>query len=151
MARTGAAGGRSLLREARFYGSGWGMDTSTRSSSGAASREIRWIERDLPSGKNQRSLRCLREARRKTPGHRLLAASLLCPVARHPRRTAPCNGGCVRNAGGEVSDAFDLLIRGGICVMPSGIAAADVGIKGGRIAAIGALPQASALRLQRCE
>jgi len=40
-----------------------------------------------------------------------------------------------------VSEAFDLLIRGGTCVTPSGIAAADVGIRGGRIAAIGALTQ----------
>jgi len=40
-----------------------------------------------------------------------------------------------------VSEAFDLLIRGGTCVTPSGIAAADVGIRGGRIAAIGTLTQ----------
>ena len=43
-----------------------------------------------------------------------------------------------------MNEAFDLLVRGGICVAPSGIAAADVGIKSGRIAAIGALSQASA-------
>jgi len=43
-----------------------------------------------------------------------------------------------------MNQAFDLLIRGGICVTPSGVAAADVGIKEGRIAAIGALSQASA-------
>ncbi len=35
--------------------------------------------------------------------------------------------------------AFDLLIRGGSCVTPSGIGEADVGVIGGRIAAIGAL------------
>lgn len=34
---------------------------------------------------------------------------------------------------------FDLLIRGGTCVTPSGRAVVDVGIRGGRIAAIGAL------------
>jgi dihydroorotase len=43
-----------------------------------------------------------------------------------------------------MNQAFDLLIRGGICVTPSGVAAADVGIKEGRIAAIGALSQANA-------
>ena len=40
-----------------------------------------------------------------------------------------------------MSEVFDLLIRGGTCVTPSGIAAADVGIRGGRIAAIGTLTQ----------
>ena len=43
-----------------------------------------------------------------------------------------------------MSETFDLLIRGGTCVTPSGIAAADVGVKAGRIAAIGALSQADA-------
>ena len=33
----------------------------------------------------------------------------------------------------------DLLVRGGVCVMPSGIGEADVAVKGGRIIAIGAL------------
>ena len=39
---------------------------------------------------------------------------------------------------------FDLLIRGGIVATPSGIAAADVGVIGGRIAAVGALSGAKA-------
>ena len=43
-----------------------------------------------------------------------------------------------------MNEVFDLLVRGGICVTPSGIAAADVGIRSGRIAAIGALSRASA-------
>jgi dihydroorotase len=36
-------------------------------------------------------------------------------------------------------DSFDLLIRGGICATPNGIAAADIGVRGGKIAAIGTL------------
>jgi dihydroorotase len=40
--------------------------------------------------------------------------------------------------------SFDLLLRGGICVTPNGIAPADVGISEGRIAALGDLSQASA-------
>ena len=39
---------------------------------------------------------------------------------------------------------FDLIIRGGIAATPSGIAAADIGVRSGRIAAIGALGGASA-------
>ncbi len=43
-----------------------------------------------------------------------------------------------------MSTAFDLLIQGGIAATPNGIAEADVGIIGGRIAAIGALGGARA-------
>ena len=43
-----------------------------------------------------------------------------------------------------MTEAFDLLIRGGTAVTPSGIAAADIGVKDGRIAAIGAFPHAQA-------
>ena len=39
---------------------------------------------------------------------------------------------------------FDLLIRGGIVATPNGIAPADVGVIGGRIAAIGSFPAAKA-------
>ncbi len=39
---------------------------------------------------------------------------------------------------------FDLLITGGTCVTPSGVAPADVGIRGGRIADLGALGKAPA-------
>ena len=39
---------------------------------------------------------------------------------------------------------FDLLIRGGICVLPWGEAESDVGIRDGRIAAVGAEPGATA-------
>ncbi|HEY5237344.1 MAG TPA: amidohydrolase family protein, partial [Rhizomicrobium sp.] len=43
-----------------------------------------------------------------------------------------------------MSESFDLLIRGGICATPSGIAEADIGVIGGRVAAIGALAHAKA-------
>jgi len=46
-----------------------------------------------------------------------------------------------------MSEAFDLMIRGGTCVTPSGIADADVGVKDGRIAAIGALSQGPAAEI----
>jgi dihydroorotase len=36
-------------------------------------------------------------------------------------------------------ESFDLLIRGGICATPNGIAAADIGVRGGKIAALGTL------------
>ncbi len=38
-----------------------------------------------------------------------------------------------------MAEKFDLVIRGGVAVTPSGIASADIGIKEGRIAAIGSL------------
>jgi dihydroorotase len=43
-----------------------------------------------------------------------------------------------------MSGAFDLLIRGGTAVTPSGVVACDIGVKDGRIAAIGAFAQAPA-------
>ena len=43
-----------------------------------------------------------------------------------------------------MTDAFDLLIREGICVTPSGVAAADIGVREGRIAAIGDFAHAKA-------
>jgi dihydroorotase len=43
--------------------------------------------------------------------------------------------------------AFDLLIRGGTCVTPSGIAAADIAIRDGRIASIGTFPHAQAVEI----
>src|SRR5580658_6992802 len=43
-----------------------------------------------------------------------------------------------------MAESFDLLIRNGICATPSGIAPADIGVRGGRIAAIGGLSGASA-------
>ncbi len=46
-----------------------------------------------------------------------------------------------------MTTAFDLLIKGGITATPSGIAEADVGIIGGRIAAIGALGGAKAAEI----
>lgn len=42
---------------------------------------------------------------------------------------------------------FDTLIRGGVCVTPGGIAEADIGIRGGRIAAIGAFSSATAAEI----
>ena len=41
-------------------------------------------------------------------------------------------------------DRFDLVIRGGIAATPNGIAPADIGIRGGRIAAIGRVEGAAA-------
>ena len=43
-----------------------------------------------------------------------------------------------------MAEHYDLLLRGGTCVLPWGEAEADVGVRDGRIAAIGALPGASA-------
>jgi dihydroorotase len=43
-----------------------------------------------------------------------------------------------------MAEVYDLLIRNGICATPSGIAAADIGVRRGRIAAIGALGSATA-------
>ncbi|MGD0141844.1 MAG: dihydroorotase [Rhizomicrobium sp.] len=43
-----------------------------------------------------------------------------------------------------MSESFDLLIVNGICATPSGIASANVGVRGGRIAAMGALAGAIA-------
>ena len=46
-----------------------------------------------------------------------------------------------------MSETFDLLIRGGTVATPSGIGPADVGVIGGRIAAIGSLPGAKAAEI----
>jgi dihydroorotase len=43
-----------------------------------------------------------------------------------------------------MTESFDLLLRGGTVATPNGIAPADVGVIGGRIAAIGAFPDAKA-------
>jgi dihydroorotase len=43
-----------------------------------------------------------------------------------------------------MTDTFDLLIKGGICATPSRIAEADVGVRAGRIVAIGSLSGAKA-------
>ncbi len=41
-------------------------------------------------------------------------------------------------------ESYDLLIRGGMCATPNGIAQADLGIRAGKIAAIGRLPESAA-------
>jgi dihydroorotase len=46
-----------------------------------------------------------------------------------------------------MADRYELLIKGGTCVLPWGEVAADVGISAGRIQAIGALGSATAERL----
>ena len=46
-----------------------------------------------------------------------------------------------------MSETFDLLIRGGIAATPNGIAQADIGVVGGRIAAIGSFPGAKAAEI----
>jgi dihydroorotase len=45
---------------------------------------------------------------------------------------------------GPMADSFDLLLRGGITATPNGIAEADIGVKDGKIAAIGSLAGAKA-------
>lgn len=47
----------------------------------------------------------------------------------------------------KTQDSFDLLIRGGMVATPNGIAEADVGVTGGRIAAIGSLSHAKAAEI----
>ncbi|GJE03256.1 dihydroorotase [Methylobacterium isbiliense] len=49
-----------------------------------------------------------------------------------------------------MSQSFDLLLRGGTIVNHDGIGPADLGVRDGRIAAIGDLAQASAGRVQDC-
>ena len=43
-----------------------------------------------------------------------------------------------------MSDSFDLLLRGGTCATPGGIVETDIGVRDGRIAAIGDLGRAAA-------
>ena len=43
-----------------------------------------------------------------------------------------------------MANTYDLILRGGTCVTPGGIAEADVGVSGGRIVAIGGLGEADA-------
>jgi len=43
-----------------------------------------------------------------------------------------------------MTESYDLLIRGGVCATPNGIAPADIGVLDGKIAAIGALGAAKA-------
>jgi dihydroorotase len=46
-----------------------------------------------------------------------------------------------------MSETFDLLIQGGIAATPNGIAEADIGVRGGRIASIGSLDNAKAAEI----
>jgi len=46
---------------------------------------------------------------------------------------------------------FDLALKGGSCVMPWGVERADIGIRAGRIAAIGDLTQADAAEVVDCK
>jgi predicted amidohydrolase YtcJ len=43
-----------------------------------------------------------------------------------------------------MTESFDLVLEGGVCATPSGVAEADIGVRDGRIAAIGALARATA-------
>jgi dihydroorotase len=43
-----------------------------------------------------------------------------------------------------LTERFDLVVKGGTCVGPSGVAAGDIGIRDGRIVALGAFPSAIA-------
>jgi dihydroorotase len=47
-------------------------------------------------------------------------------------------------------ETFDLILRGGTCVTPAGVAEADVGVRRGRIAALGALAAAAAAEVVDC-
>ncbi len=47
-------------------------------------------------------------------------------------------------------DRFDLLLRGGTCVLPWGVETTDVGVRGGRIAALGDLRTAEAAETLDC-
>ncbi|MBD0274030.1 MAG: dihydroorotase, partial [Acetobacteraceae bacterium] len=46
--------------------------------------------------------------------------------------------------------SFDLVLRGGALVLPWGVETADVGVRGGRIAAIGDLRAAGAAKTIDC-
>ena len=46
-----------------------------------------------------------------------------------------------------MTESYDLLIRGGVCATPNGIAPVDVGVRDGKIAAIGALGRAKAAEI----
>lgn len=46
-----------------------------------------------------------------------------------------------------MTESFDLLVRGGVAATPNGIAPADIGVIGGRIAAIGSFPDAKAANI----
>jgi dihydroorotase len=46
-----------------------------------------------------------------------------------------------------MTESFDLLIRGGLCVTPAGLVAMDVGVRSGRTAAIGDLSRAAAAQI----
>lgn len=48
-----------------------------------------------------------------------------------------------------MAEQYDLIVRGGACVLPGVIAVADLGVSGGRIRAIGDLAGASAARVIR--
>jgi dihydroorotase len=50
-----------------------------------------------------------------------------------------------------MSARYDLLIRGGTCATPSGIAGADIAVRSGKIAAIGALKSSDALDVFEAE
>jgi dihydroorotase len=43
-----------------------------------------------------------------------------------------------------MTESYDLLIRGGVCATPNGIAPADIGVRDGKIASVGALGAAKA-------
>ena len=46
-----------------------------------------------------------------------------------------------------MTESYDLMIRGGVCATPNGIAPADIGVKGGKIASVGALGAAQAAEI----
>jgi len=50
-----------------------------------------------------------------------------------------------------MSKRFDLIVRGGVCVLPQATVSADIGVRDGRITAIGALHQADAIEVLGAE
>ena len=46
-----------------------------------------------------------------------------------------------------MTEHFEFLIRGGVCATPSGLASADIGVRSGRVAALGALTAATATEI----
>ena len=85
--------------------------------------------------------------RRPARAVRRLASAVLRALAPRPYRGSRADWRRVRVSGSEVTamtEHFSLLIRNGTAVLPWGEAAADIGVRHGRIAAIGAPAAATA-------
>src|SRR5258707_10344222 len=103
------------------------MVGASRAETGAAHRKIRRRCGNLPSREGDAALSKLRRAGREARGDRLLAAIVLRALARHSCGTTGGAWRRVRNAGSDMTDSFDLILQGGLCATPSGLAEADIG------------------------